>query len=71
MVTVEWYWCLTHERVESGDERDDVENCLGPYESPEAAREWRLRNEERALKWKVQDEDWFGPADDDEDDARG
>lgn len=55
-----WYWCLTHERAELAGERDDVENALGPYPSPEAAADWRRLNEERALKWKLEDEAWEG-----------
>jgi len=65
MSTIEWYWCLTHERAEAAQDRDDPDNALGPYESPDAARDWRQRNEERALKWKVDDEMWTGEASDD------
>jgi hypothetical protein len=64
MSTIEWYWCLTHERAEAAEDRDDPDNALGPYDSPDAARDWRQRNEERALKWKVEDEAWFGETDD-------
>lgn len=60
MSTTEWYWCLSHERAEPAAERDDPDNALGPYESPEAARDWRARNEARALKWKLDDEAWDG-----------
>ena len=60
MSTIEWYWCLTHERAETAEDRDDPDNALGPYESPEAARDWRERHEDRALKWKLEDEEWAG-----------
>ena len=64
MSEIEWYWCLTHERAETADDRDDPDNALGPYESPEAARDWRQLHEDRALKWKLEDEEWTGePAD--------
>ncbi len=60
MSTIEWYWCLTHERAEPASERDDPDNALGPYESADAAADWRSRHEERALKWKADDEAWDG-----------
>lgn len=65
-MSTKWYWCLSHDRVESDDERDDPDNALGPYESPEAARNWRERVEERAEDWKAQDESWNSPDLDDD-----
>lgn len=64
MSATEWYWCLTHERAEAGEERDDPPNALGPYGSPDEARDWKRLNEERALKWKLEDEAWEGEAPD-------
>lgn len=61
-----WYWCFTHERVEARDERDDPDNALGPYPSPEAATNWRDKVEERAEVWKEADDAWAG---EDEDEA--
>jgi hypothetical protein len=66
MTATTWYWCLTHERAETADERDHPENALGPFESPDAARDWKDRNEERAQKWKQQDQAWEGDDADDE-----
>lgn len=60
MQATEWYWCLTHEQAETAAQRDDPDNALGPYESAEAARDWRTRHEDRALKWKLEDEEWTG-----------
>lgn len=60
MSTTEWYWCLTHEQAERAEERDDPDNALGPYPTAEAAADWRRLNEERALKWKLEDEAWSG-----------
>lgn len=60
MTATQWYWCLTHERAEESAVRDDPDNALGPYPSAEAAADWRRLNEERALKWKVEDEAWTG-----------
>lgn len=60
MTSAEYYWCLTHERVEAADDRDDVDNCLGPYPSAEAARNWKVTNEARDEKWQEADDEWFG-----------
>lgn len=66
MSTTEWYWCLTHDRVETGADRDDLDNSLGPYPSEAAARDWKATNEARAEDWKEDDERWHG-TDEDED----
>ncbi|MCB1031910.1 MAG: hypothetical protein KDA95_11265 [Acidimicrobiales bacterium] len=58
MTSIDWYWCLTHQRAESAEQRDDPDNALGPYASPEDARDWKRLSEERELKWKVEDEAW-------------
>ena len=68
MTTEQWYWCLTHERVESAEERDRPDNAMGPYPSPEAARDWKALVEERNEAWKQADEEWEG-TDEDEDDG--
>jgi hypothetical protein len=60
MTATEWYWCLTHQRAETAAERDDPDNVLGPYASAADAADWKRINEERALKWKVEDEQWTG-----------
>jgi hypothetical protein len=65
---MQWYWCLTHERVESAEERDDLENTLGPYATEEAARNWRDTVESRNDAWDEEDKRWRG---DDEDDDTG
>lgn len=63
---MQWYWCLTHQRAEAADQRDDPENTLGPYASAEAARDWKQTADDRAEKWKEQDEAWSGDEPDDE-----
>ncbi|MGI8710922.1 MAG: hypothetical protein ACR2LA_08030 [Acidimicrobiales bacterium] len=60
MADSEWYWCLTHLRAETAEGRDDPDNSLGPYESADAATNWRERHDERSAKWKAQDEAWEG-----------
>ena len=44
----------------------DPENALGPYASEDDARDWKRINEERAAKWKEEDEAWEGEEPDDE-----
>ena len=60
MTAGRYYWCLTHERVEEADERDDVDHALGPYDTREDARNWKAINEARAEAWKADDEAWHG-----------
>lgn len=64
---MEWYWCLTHGRVESAEDRDDIENALGPYPSEEAARNWKETVEARNEAWAAEDERWRGEGGDDGD----
>ena len=53
----QWWWCLRHNRVEQEpDVRADER--LGPYESAEAARDWRARNEAREKRWEDEDQVW-------------
>lgn len=59
-----WYWCFTHDRVESDAERDDIENSLGPYPSPDEARNWRDRVDVRNEAWEEEDERWEGTDED-------
>ena len=63
---MEWYWCLTHQRAEKSDQRDDPDNTLGPYVTAEAARNWKQTVDDRAEKWQEQDEAWSGDAPADE-----
>lgn len=64
MKQTEWYWCLTHQRAETDENRDDPDNSLGPYPSEEAARNWKATTEARNEEWKEQDERWYGIDDD-------
>lgn len=65
MSVTEWYWCLTHERAETDEARDDPDNSLGPYPTQEAARNWKATNEARNEEWKEEDERWSGTDDED------
>lgn len=57
-----YYWCLKHEQVEEGV-ACRAANRLGPYGSPEAARDWSERVESRDETWKAEDERWYGEDD--------
>ncbi|HWB72762.1 MAG TPA: hypothetical protein VG452_11140 [Egibacteraceae bacterium] len=53
----EWYWCFRHERVE-GRGACPAKDRLGPYASPQEARNWKERVEERNQRWDAADERW-------------
>ncbi|MBA2317490.1 MAG: hypothetical protein H0V93_06890 [Euzebyales bacterium] len=57
MTEGDWYWCLAHERPEQGT-GCRADNRLGPYESREAAVNWKARHEARAERWKAEDRAW-------------
>lgn len=54
----EFYYCLEHGRVESGESRCRADNRLGPYPSEEAARNWKEQVEQRNEAWDDADEEW-------------
>lgn len=60
----QFYWCLTHGQVEAGATCRAADR-LGPYASPETARGWRERVEERDESWQAEDERWNGSNDED------
>lgn len=53
----DFYWCLTHQRVEQGTGCRALDR-LGPYPSPDAARAWRDRHEDRDERWEAEDRRW-------------
>lgn len=59
----EYWWCLTHERVERG-EVCKAEARLGPYATAEAARSWRERHDAREETWEEEDKRWHGEDED-------
>jgi hypothetical protein len=59
----QWYWCLVHRRVESAH-ACKADSRMGPYASPEAARDWKARLEQREDAWEEEDERWHGRDDD-------
>lgn len=59
MADSQWYWCLSHNRVEEGF-GCRADNRLGPYDSPEAAADWKSRHEARGEHWEAEDRAWDG-----------
>lgn len=55
---MQWYWCQEHERAESAGEACGQDRRLGPYDSKEAAENWRTRHQAREERWEEQDEEW-------------
>lgn len=53
-----WYWCFTHQRVEADGERDDPDNALGPYPTPQQARDWRTLRDAHDEAWQEADDAW-------------
>lgn len=55
---MKYYYCLEHDRVEQEGETCRADNRLGPYDSAEAARNWKDRVEKRNETWDEEDEEW-------------
>jgi hypothetical protein len=62
----DFYWCLTHQRVERGTTCRAVDR-LGPYADEASARAWAERHEARADAWEAEDERWDDEEEDDDD----
>ncbi len=56
----EYYWCLRHHRVESGDDVCAARYRLGPYPTPTDAEHALERVAERNATWEAADEQWNG-----------
>ena len=54
-----WYWCLKHSRAES-EGTCPPEDRMGPYESREAAENWKDTVESRNDEWDKADREWSG-----------
>ncbi len=53
-----WWWCLNHSRAEQDPNVDaGAADKLGPYETEEAASNWREQFEERNKQWDQWDEE--------------
>lgn len=53
--TGQWYWCFKHSAVEPPDGCANTDR-LGPYASPEEARNWRERVHARNEAWDDEEE---------------
>jgi hypothetical protein len=56
----EWWYCLDHGTVEPADTKCFPDRRLGPFDSPEAARNWRETYKERDNQWEREDAEWEG-----------
>lgn len=55
---MQWFWCQTHERAEPEGRACPMDERLGPYDSREAAENWKVRHQAREERWEEQDEEW-------------
>jgi hypothetical protein len=55
-----YYWCLSHHRVETEDDKCPAANRLGPYNSAEEAEHALDRVRERNETWDAEDARWEG-----------
>jgi hypothetical protein len=60
METSGYFWCLRHERVESGDDVCAARHRVGPFASPADAALALDRVRERNEAWDAEDERWHG-----------
>jgi hypothetical protein len=58
--TSEFYWCLRHSRVESGDDVCAGKYRLGPYSTSADATRALERVQARNDEWESEDERWNG-----------
>ena len=56
----EFYWCLDHNHVESGDSSCPPDKRMGPYDSKEAAANWQEKVDARNDQWDAEDAAWEG-----------
>jgi hypothetical protein len=56
----QFYWCLRHNRVESGDDVCVSTDRLGPYGSAAEARRALDLVAERNAQWDAEDARWSG-----------
>lgn len=56
----EFWWCLRHRRVESGDDVCPAQYRLGPYPSAEEATRALDTVDRRNAEWEAEDARWHG-----------
>ncbi len=55
-----WWWDLTEGRAVTSAERPRDAEVLGPYDTRQAAEDWKATSEARNEAWKDEDERWAG-----------
>jgi hypothetical protein len=63
MGSSDFFWCVRHERVESGDDVCPAKHRLGPYDSALEAEFALQQVRERNERWEAEDARWSGDAD--------
>jgi hypothetical protein len=56
----EYYWCLKHNRVESGDKVCAVRNRIGPFATVAEAEHALEKVQERNEVWETENARWEG-----------
>lgn len=56
----QYYWCLSHHRVETDDNICAAVDRLGPYASPQEAEQALDRVRQRNETWDAEDARWNG-----------
>ena len=54
----QWWWCLDHQRAEGADTDCPPDRRLGPYESAEAATQWKDQYASRNQAQDEEDRQW-------------
>jgi hypothetical protein len=55
-----YYWCLTHNRVETDRDVCPASMTMGPYENPTEAEQALARVAKRNEQWDADDAHWKG-----------
>ena len=55
-----YFWCLRHQRVESGADLCAAKYRLGPYDSKAEAEQALQRVSDRNEEWEAEDARWTG-----------
>jgi glycerol-3-phosphate dehydrogenase len=56
----EFYWCVRHERVESGDNVCAARYRIGPFDTASEAEHALERVQQRNEAWDAEDDRWEG-----------
>lgn len=55
-----YFWCLRHDRVETGEQACAAKYVLGPYASADDAARALEKVRERNAAWEAEDARWAG-----------